>query len=139
MEEQTVLTSFIEGIHDPQLRWELGKSKPASPDGAVALALELNAFMEWDPSLRGGSQATKNMVSATPSQPLLATTPSPQKDLMGNLKQTLRQEIRKALPQTSQHSSNSRSSTADGPSVRFNDPGSNRKSANTNQNEKYRN
>ena len=60
------LTSYIEGIHDAQLRRELRKSKPANPDGAVVLAVELNAFMEMDPSLRGGSQATVNMVSATP-------------------------------------------------------------------------
>ena len=31
IEEQMVLTSFIEGLHDEQLRWELLKSKPANP------------------------------------------------------------------------------------------------------------
>ena len=66
MEEQMVLTSFIEGSHDAQIRWELRKSKPASPDAALALAVELHAFMEMDPSLRSGSQATVNMVSAIP-------------------------------------------------------------------------
>ena len=39
----------------------------------MLLAVELHAFMEMDPSLRSGSQATVNMVSATPSQPLMAT------------------------------------------------------------------
>ena len=48
IEEQMVLTSFIEGLHDSQLRWELRKSKPASPDAALALAVELHAFMEMD-------------------------------------------------------------------------------------------
>ena len=61
-----VLTNFIEGLHDAQLRWELRKSKTASPDAALALAVELHAFMEMDPSLRSGSQATVNMISATP-------------------------------------------------------------------------
>ena len=95
-----VLTSFIEGLHDSQLRWELRKSKPASPDAAPALAVELHAFMEMDPSLRSGSQATVNMVSATPPQPLIATASTSQQDMMGTLLQTIRQEIQKVLPLT---------------------------------------
>ena len=137
IEEQMVLTSFIEGLHNARLRWELRKSKPASPDAALALAVELHAFMEKDPSLRSGSQATVNMVSATPPQPLIATASSSQEDMMGTLIQTTRQEIQKALPQTTQNSSNSRSSSTDGRSVRFNSPGPDRQSANTNLN--YRN
>ena len=135
-----VLTSFIEGLHDAQLRWELLKSKPASPDAALALAVELHAFMEMDPSLGNGSQATVNMVSATPPQPLMAITSTSQDDMMGTLKQTIRQEIQKALSQKS-HSSRSRSSSTDGRSVRFNSPGPNRQRANTNQNQNqnYRN
>ena len=139
VEEQMVLTSFIEGLHDSQLRWELRKSKPASPDAALALAVELHAFMEMDPSLRSGSQATVNMVSVTPPQPLMATTSTSQEDIMGTLIQTIRQEIQKALPQTNQNSSNSRSNSTDGRSVRFNSPGLNRQSADSNQNQKYRN
>ena len=139
IEEQMVLTSFIEGLHDAQLRWELRKSKPASPDAALALAVELHAFMEMDPSLRSGSQATVNMVSATSSQPLMATASTSQDDMMGTLIQTIRQEIQKALPQTNQNSASSRSNSTDGRSVRFNSPGPNRQSANTNQNQNYRN
>ena len=130
-----VLTSFSEGLHDAQLRWELRKSKPASADAALALAVELHAFMEMDPSLRSGSQATVNMVSATPPQPLMPTASTSQEDMMGTLIQTIRQQIQKALPQTSQNSWNSRSSSTDGRSVRFNSPGTNRQSANTNQNQ----
>ena len=74
IEEQMVLTSFIERLHDAQVRWELLKSKPTSPDAALALAAELHAFKEMVPSLRGGSQATVNTVSTTPPQPLKATT-----------------------------------------------------------------
>ena len=134
-----VLTSFIEGLHDSQLRWELRKSKPASPDAALVLAVELHAFMENDPSLRSGSQATVNMVSAIPPQSLMATTFTSQEDMMGTLIQTIRQEIQKVLHQTNQNSSSSRSSSADGRSVRFNSPGTNRQSANSNQNQNYRN
>ena len=139
IEEQMVLTSFIEGLHDAQLRWELRKSKPANPDAALALAVELHAFMEMDPSLKNGSQAAVNMVSATPPQPLMATASTSQEEMMGTLIQTIRQEIQKALPQTNQNSSSSRSSSADGRSVRFNSPGPNRQSASTDQNQNYRN
>ena len=91
-----VLTSFIVGLHDAQLRWELQKSNPANPDAALALAVELHAFMEMDPSLRSGSQATVNIVSATPPQPLMATALTSQEDMMRTLIQTIRQEIEKA-------------------------------------------
>ena len=134
-----VLTSFIEGLHDAQLRWELRKSKPASPDAALALAVELHASMQVDTSLRSGSQAAVNMVSATPPQPLMATASTSQDDMMGTLIQTIRQEIQKALPQTKQNSLNSRSSSTDGRSVCFNSPRPNRQSASTNQNQKYSN
>ena len=133
-----LLTSFVEGLHDAKLRWELRKRKPASPDVALALAVELHAFMEMDPSLRNGSQATVNMVSATPPQPLMATASTSPEDMMGILIQTIRQEIQKNLPQTNQNSLNSRSSSTDGRSVRFISPTTNRQSANTNQNHNYR-
>ena len=139
IEEQIVLTSFIEGLRDAQLRWEFRKSKLAGPDAALALALELHAFMDMDPSLRSGSQATVNMVSVTPPQPLMAAASSSQKDMMGTLIQIIRREIQKALPQTSQNSWNSRASSADGCSVRFNIAGANGQSANTTQNQNYRN
>ena len=79
------------------------------------------------------------MVSATPPQPWMATASTSQEDMMATLIQTIRQKIQKALPQTNQNSSNLRSSSADGRSVRFNSPGPNRRSANTNQNQIYRN
>ena len=89
IEVQIVLTSFIEGLHDAQLRWEIRKSKPASPYAALTLVVELHAFMEMDPSLRSGSHATVNIVSATPPQPLMATASSPNEDMMGTLIQTI--------------------------------------------------
>ena len=78
------------------------------------------------------------MVSALPPQPLIATTSTSQDDMMGTLIQTIRQEIQKALPQTNQNASSSRSSSTDGRSVRLNSPGPNRQSASTNQNTNYR-
>ena len=136
-----VLTSFIEALHDAQPRWELRKCKPANPHAALALAVELHVFMEMDPSLRSGSQVSENMVSATPPQPTMATASTSQEDMMGTLIQTIRQEIQKVLLQTIQNSSNSRSSSLDGHSVRFNSPAPKKQSANTNrnQNRNYRN
>ena len=127
-----VLTSFIEGLHDANIRRELRKSKPANPDAALALALELHAFMEKYPSFRSGYQARVDIVSATPPQPWMATASSSHEDLMGTLIQTIRQDIQKASPQTCQNSSSSRSSSTDGRSLRFNSPGPNRQSVNTN-------
>ena len=98
IEEQMVLTSFIEGLHDAQLRWELQKSKPTSPVAPLALTVELHAFMEMDRSLTGGSQATVNMVSATPPQPLMGTASGPQNDLMGTTIRTIPQKTQKILP-----------------------------------------
>ena len=85
IEEQMVLTSFFESLHDAQLRWELRKRKPASPDAALALAVELHAFMEMNPSFRSGSQVTVNVVSATPPQPLMTTASSPHDEMMVTL------------------------------------------------------
>ena len=117
-----VLTRFIEGLHDAQPRWELRKSKLASPDGALAHEVDLRAFMEMIASLRSGSQATVNMVSATPPQPLMASASTSQEGMMGTLIQTMRQKIQKVLPQTSRNSSSSRSSSTDGHSICFNSP-----------------
>ena len=83
--------------------------------------------MEMEPSLGGGSQATVNLVSATPPQPLMATTFNSQEDMVGTLIQRIRQEIQKALPQTSQNSSSSHSSNTKCRSVRFNSHGPNRR------------
>ena len=87
----------MDALHDARLRWELRKSRPASPDGALALAVERHAFMKVDPSLKGGSQATVNMVSATPPLPLMATASSSQDEMIGTLINTNRQTKFKKL------------------------------------------
>ena len=89
VEEQMVLTSFLKGPQNAQLRWKLRNSKAASPVAALALALELHAFMEMGPSLRGGSQATVNMVSAISPQPLMARAFSSKEDKLGTLIQRI--------------------------------------------------
>ena len=95
--------SFVDGLHDAQLRWELKKSKVVMPEAAVALEIELNAFMEMDSSLRSRLQATLNMVSTAPPQHLIAITSSSLYDMMGTLIQTVHGDIQKVLPQASQN------------------------------------
>ena len=46
--EQTVVTSFIEGLNNSTLRWELGKLKPKNADHALTKALELQAYLELE-------------------------------------------------------------------------------------------
>ena len=59
--EQIVLTSFIEGLSDATLRWELRKSKPATADDALAMAMELNSFLE----IEKGTPSTSKMAEAS--------------------------------------------------------------------------
>ena len=63
---------------------------------------------------------------------MTVTASGSQEDMMGIFIQTIRQEFQKALPQTIQNSSNSRSNSTDSRSVRFISPGLNRHSAITN-------
>ena len=44
--EQIVVTSFIEGLNNSTLRWELRKLKPENADHALTKALELQAYLE---------------------------------------------------------------------------------------------
>ena len=46
--EQIVVTSFIEGLKNSTLRWELRKLKPENADHALTKALELQAYLELE-------------------------------------------------------------------------------------------
>ena len=48
LREQMDLTSFIQGLSDSTLRWELSKSKPATSDEALTMAIDLNSFLELE-------------------------------------------------------------------------------------------
>ena len=63
--EQNVLTSFIEGLSDATLRWELRKSKPATADDALALGVELNPFLKIEkaPSTSEMAETSVNAIS----------------------------------------------------------------------------
>ena len=70
--EQIGLTSFIEGLTDSTLRGELRKSKPATADEALTMAMELNSFLELEKGARSTStvvpESAVNLVSRTPSE-----------------------------------------------------------------------
>ena len=124
--EQIVLKSFIEGLSDSTLRWELRKSKPATADEAFTMAMELNSFLELEKGARSTStvvpESAVNLISPTLSE-------SQTHDLMDTFVRTLTEKLNKALPHSgkTQDSStyktqNSRPSSAESngnKSVRF--------------------
>ena len=93
--ELIVLTSFIEGLSDFTLRWKLRKSKPATADEALTIAIELNSFLELEKGARSTStvapESTVNQVSRTSSE--LQTN-----DSMDTFVRTLTEKLSKALP-----------------------------------------
>ena len=58
--EQIAVTSFIEGLNNTTLRWELGKLKPENADHALTKALELQAYLD----LEGRNPIGKTSVSS---------------------------------------------------------------------------
>ena len=92
---QIVLTSFIEGLSDSTLHWELRKSKPATADEALTMAIELNSFLELEKGARSTSsvapESAVNQVSRTFSE--LQTNA-----LLETFTRTLTEKLNKPLP-----------------------------------------
>ena len=105
--EQIVLTSFIEGLSDATLRWELRKSKPATADDALALAMELNSFLE----IEKGAPSTSKMAGTSVNAISRETPEPPTKEWMDELVRTLTDGIKNAMPKPSQAGSRQRNST----------------------------
>ena len=105
--EQIVLTSFIEGLSDATLRWELRKSKPATTDDALALAMELNSFLE----IEKGAPSTSKMAETSVNAISRETPEPPTKEWMDELVRTLTHGIKNAMPKPSQEGSPQRNST----------------------------
>ena len=59
--EQIVLTSFFEGLSDATLRWEFRKS---IADDALALAMQLNSFLENEKGAPSPSKMAETSVNA---------------------------------------------------------------------------
>ena len=62
--EQPVLTSFIEGLSNSTLRWELRKTRPYSADAALTLAIQFNSYIELE-SINSGSSTNTTTASKT--------------------------------------------------------------------------
>ena len=105
--EQIVLTSFIEGLSDATLRWELRKSKPATADDALALAMELNFFLE----IEKGAPSTSKMAETSVNAISRETPEPPNKEWMDELVRTLTDGIKNSMPKPSQEGSRQRNST----------------------------
>ena len=105
--EQIVLTSFIEGLSDATLRWVLRKSTPATADDALALAMELNSFLE----IEKGAPSTNKMAETSVDAISRETPEPPTKEWMDELVPTLTDGIKNAMPEPSQEGSRQRKST----------------------------
>ena len=58
--DQIVLTSFVEGLKSPTLRWELRKAKPRTVEEALTLAIELDTFISLERTNYLGSASQSN-------------------------------------------------------------------------------
>ena len=105
--EQIVLTSFIVGLSDATLRLELTKSKPATADDALALAMELNSFLE----IEKGAPSTSRMAETSVNAISRETPEPPAKEWMDELVRTLTEGFKNAMPKPSQEVSGQRNST----------------------------
>ena len=106
--EQIVLTSFIEGLTDSSLRWELRKSKPATANDALALAMGLNSFLVIEKgtpfSSHTKAETSVNMISRDrPEQS--------NHQIMEYLVRTLTEGIRNSMPKPEQRNNRQRSET----------------------------
>ena len=88
--EQNVLTSFIEGLSDSTLRWEVRKSKPATADEALTMTMELNSSLE----LEKGARSTSTVVPESAVNLIQLQT----NELMDTVVLTLTEKLNKALP-----------------------------------------
>ena len=65
-----VLTTFVEGLSDKTLRWELRKAKPKTADDALTAAMELNAFLETENANCGVTQSVNRVAPGTSNENL---------------------------------------------------------------------
>ena len=65
-----VLTTFVEGLSDKTLRWELRKAKPQTADDALTAAMELNAFLEIEHGNSAVTQSVNRVAQGTSNETL---------------------------------------------------------------------
>ena len=105
--EQIVLTSFIEGLSDATFRRQLRKSKPATADNALAMAMELNSFLGFKKRAPKTIEMAETSVNATSLEVPEPSTTEWKEELV----RTLTEVFKDAMPKPSQEVSRQRNST----------------------------
>ena len=85
--DQIVLTSFVEGLKSPTLRWELRKAKPRTVEEALTLAIELDSFIALERTNYPGSARQSNFSVSQIGSAI------PQPDTIDELVRSLRNEV----------------------------------------------
>ena len=85
--DQIVLTSFVEALKSPTLRWELRKAKHRTVEEALTLAIELDSFIALERTNYLGSASQSNF---SVNQIGSAT---PQRDTIDEFVRSLRNEV----------------------------------------------
>ena len=85
--DQIVLTSFVEGLNSPTLRWELRKAKPRTAEEALTLAIELDPFIALERTNYPGSASHGNFSANQIGNAI------PQPDTIDELVRSLRNEV----------------------------------------------
>ena len=70
MIDPMVLTTFVEGLSDKTLRWELRKAKPQIADDALTAAMELIAFSEIENGNSAATQSVNRVAQGTSNETL---------------------------------------------------------------------
>ena len=85
---EILLTTFIAGLSNPTVRWEVCKAKPADADAALQAAVETHSFLEID-GLKLHTSGVNNIGTETPL------------DTFTELVRSLRTEIQDAVAKSS--------------------------------------
>ena len=85
---EILLTTFIAGLSNPTVRWEVRKTKPADADAALQAAVETHSFLEID-GLKLQTSGVNNISTETPL------------DTFTELVRSLRTEIQDAVAKSS--------------------------------------
>ena len=99
--DQIVLTSFVEGLKSPTLRWELRKAKPRTVEEALTLAIELDSFIALERTNYPGSASQGNFSVNQIGSAI------PQPDTIDELVRSLRNEVNN-MKRSTHHRNDSR-------------------------------
>lgn len=111
---EIIQTTFVEGLANSVVRWEVRKAKPASVEDAVSLAVEMQSYL----NIHG--QQPENVPPSTVNN--IAGTSTSQSDMFSDLIFTIKEEVKRVVDErndsnqrgrSSERSTNNRSQSAD--------------------------